>query len=162
MAMIHVVANRAKVRSVKGIENVLDSWYCSVDLRVEKEGKQRGGIIEISGDDWPAAFTSASRRIPPYLRNAIESGERIPGRMDSELLTREFGKMLAELGPFLKTPLTVQAVAYVEGNQRKMQLAAGLPALFPILAVEWHVKPGIRGVEINTFKHSFEDTEESS
>jgi hypothetical protein len=69
-----------------------------------------------------------------------EAWEEKMDALRAEFGDADFIEFLGELAPYLKSPLTIQAVQYYTFE-------------FPIYAAEWHVEPGNSKVEVKRFRY---------
>jgi hypothetical protein len=146
----YLTSSTAKVIDRATVEAIISQYRMFGDCEhyfVEDEDEPGAVRLGFDGRDWPIALRhekyGRSLDILEDFDKAYDLAVELSGREDSN----NFVGMLAALGPYLKTPLTVQMVQYEDDG-------------FPIWACEWHVRPGTGHVEINQFKHS--DDEEGA
>src|SRR5262245_27135884 len=116
MTVWHLANSPASVKSKKGVMEVLERYYFSVEIHLAKQRGANRWNIEMGSHGWPAAFRVADQPRPEDEDGAFVEGDEILEAMPTDESTQIFGEMLGEFGPFLATPLTVQVVSYVEDD----------------------------------------------
>jgi hypothetical protein len=108
----------------------------------------RTGVVRltITGKSWPHLVNYRKRNLSPDIPHEKQLALAILRVPRFEHSVQAFAEFLADLGPCLRTPLTVQAVQFEYKS-------------FPMWACEWHVEAGTTYVQVNHLRHTSPVTE---
>jgi hypothetical protein len=162
VSLTHVYCNECEVKDAPAVERVLAQYHSSLEFAVDNKAgcPQRPVLVpEVSSgydeSEWPQAvdvdeFEQEYEEVLP--EPPLDGEEWSDADWDRYFDTlyeaylkhgdEGFVQMLSALGPHLATPLTVQAISFDSGGWD------------PVVACEWHVKPGSTTVDVNQFQHS--------
>ncbi len=140
-----LTSNKAKVSNRDAVLEIHASYTTSCDdsLSAGQADSADAEFLEFFDEDWPRVLKLETHGLSWENDEDLDKADELMSKMSRTQIIQNFAEMLAEIGPYLTTPLTVQALQYLEYS-------------FPIFACEWHVKPGTNQVEINEFKHSLD------
>src|SRR4051812_21693895 len=107
LAFLTIKSNQAKVNEIEAVQDVLYSYYYAFDVKLEPDETDVGGTLElVLSSECPQALSVES----------IPDPDEYPSKDEwycqrSRLLTDRgyegFLTMLAELAPYLESPLTI-------------------------------------------------------
>lgn len=121
------VSNVARLKDPEAVKKILGCYLWEGDVEVIIRTENDGeAFLVICGYDWPIAWK---------ILGDLERDDFEPD-CDSD---DDFEDFLKEVSLHLAEPLTVQSI----GGET-----------FPLMACEWHVRPGETSIEVNGFQYS--------
>ncbi len=120
-----LTSNKAKVSNRDAVLEILASYSTSCDdsLSAGQADSADAEFLEFFDEDWPRVLKLETHGLSWENEEDIDKADELMAKLSRSQANQNFAELLAEIGPYLTTPLTVQAVHYLEYN-------------FPIFACE--------------------------
>jgi hypothetical protein len=130
-------SNAPLLKDVEGVTKVMEQYFWDDEVAPVIQTDRGQPCLAIHGYGWPASW-----RIPDGVSKDDFEPDYAVDSSDG------FEQFLKAVALFLTEPLIVQSVGFF--NCR-----------FPVSACEWRIVPGGSEIEINGFKHSLDDREDT-